>query len=169
MHKGKSCRIGLLAAFLVIFPMLMFSFSSSSKASPFTQPAMVERPAVLATCSVVSDQELSNIRGRYDTYYFGLDIIINLTGSGASFATRPHANMPPETIITQRGISFKDANVIYQAGIGRHNIFQNVGVMGDNKIVTGVVNLDILIPKSRLMGGQRGITLPKGSRMGLIY
>ena len=167
MCKGKSCRIGLLATVLVIFLTLMFPLSS--KASPFTQPAMVESPAVLATCSVVPDQELSDIRGRYDTYYFGLDIIINLTGSGVAFNMRPHGNMPPETIVTQRGISFKDANVVYQAGIGRQNIFQTVRVMGDNKIVTGVVNLDILIPKSFLRGGLSGITLPKGSRMGLVY
>jgi len=167
MCKRKSCRLGLLATALVIF--LMGMFPLSSKASPFTQPSMVERPAVLAACSVVSDQELSGIRGRYDTYYFGLDIIINLTGSGPVFATNPHSNMPPGTIVTQRGINFRDPNVSYQAGIGRHNIFQNVRVTGDNKIVTGVVNLDIMIPKSLMMGGHRGLTLPMGSRIGLVH
>jgi hypothetical protein len=167
MYKGKPCLIGLMAASQVIFLMLVFPLLS--QASPLNRTAMVEKPAVLAACSKVSDQEMSNIRGCYDKYYFGLDIIINLTGSGALFATRPHGNMPPETVVTQRGISFKDPNVIYQAGIGRHNIFQNVRVMGDNKIVTGVVNLDITIPKSFLRGGLGGIHLPKGSRIGLVY
>jgi len=133
-----------------------------------TQPLMVNYPPILAACAVVSDAELINIRGRYDTYYFGMDIIINLTGSGALFSTVPHANMPAGTIFTPSGISFKDPYVTYQAGIGWQSIFQTVQVMGNGKMVTGVVNLDILVPRSLLTGSLSGISLPKISQIGIL-
>ena len=162
----KSSLPGLGAALIVL---LVAMAPLSAWADSVTQPLMVNKPPILAACAVVPDGELNNIRGRYDTYYFGMDIIINLTGSGVPFTLAPHANMPPGTIFSPTGISFKDANVTYQAGIGRQSIFQMVQVMGNGKMVTGVVNLDILIPRALRIGGLGGISLPKGSLIGLGF
>lgn len=161
----KKSSLPSLGAALIVLLVAMAPLSAW--ADSVTQPLMVNKPAILAACPLVSDGELNNIRGRYDTYYFGMDIIINLTGSGAPFTLSPHPNMPAGTVLSPTGISFKDAYVAYQGGIGRQSIFQMVQVTGNGKMVTGVVNLDILVPKSLLTGGLGGISLPKGSRIGL--
>jgi hypothetical protein len=161
----KSSWPGLGARLIVL---LVAMTPLSAWAGSATQPLMVNTPPILAACAVVSDGELINIRGRYDAYYFGMDIIINLTGSGALFSTAPHANMPPGTIFTPSGISFKDPYVTYQAGIGGQSIFQTVQVMGNGKMVTGVVNLDILVPRSLLTGSLGGVSLPKLSQIGVL-
>lgn len=119
-----------------------------SWSAPAGQPITVKKPPILDTCPEFSDSELDTRRGRYNTYYFGMDVIINLTGSGPFYTMRPHANMPPETAVNPTGLSFKDPSVSYQAGLGPNSIYQAVQVTGDNKIVTGLVNLDIMIPKS---------------------
>ena len=132
------------------------------------QQLMVKKPPILDTFSEIFDPELDTMRGRYDSYYFGLDVILNLTGSGPFFTLTPHPHMPPGTIVTPTGISYQDAEVKYLAGLGRHSLYQAVQVSGDNKIVTGVVNLDILIPKT-MFNGRPSLGLPKGSLIGLTY
>jgi hypothetical protein len=57
---------------------------------------------------------------------------------------------------------------MYMAGVGRHSLYQAVQVTGDNKIVTGVVNLEIMVPKAMLTR-QPHLSLPKGSLIGLIH
>ena len=166
-NKTNFYLIGLLAVFQAIILIIMLPLSSP--AGSFTPPARVESPAVLHNCSLVSDQELNNIRGRYDTYYFGLDIGINLTGKGVPVSVTPHTNLPAGTVIDPRGISFSDPNVTYKAGIGPQSIYQTVRVAGDNKVVTGVVNLDITVPKSLFTGGLQGIHIPKGTKIGLGF
>jgi len=128
---------------------------------------LVTKPPVLDTCPEVFDPELDNIRGRYEAYYFGLDIILDLTGPGPSFTLTPHANMPPETVISPSGISFDDGQVSYRGGIRPHSIFQAVQVTGDKKIVMGVINLNILIPQTMLTGRPAMMGLTKGSLSGL--
>ena len=98
-----------------------------------------------------------------------MDVIINWTGSGPFYTMRPHANMPPETVVSPTGLSFKDPSVSYQAGIGRNSIYQAVQVTGDNKIVTGLVNLDIMIPKSMTTRSPDLGGLGKSSLIGIKY
>jgi hypothetical protein len=132
------------------------------------RPLMVKKPPILNTCPEIFDPELDTLRGRYDAYYFGLDVLLDLTGSGPFFTLTPHPNLPPDTLATSTGISYQDSEVKYLAGLGRHSLYQAVQVTGDNKIVTGVVNLDIMIPRGMLTGNLRP-SLPKGSLTGLTH
>lgn len=141
----------------------------SALAGPATQPLIKEKLPVLADCAPIADRELGNIRGRYDTYYFGLDVIVNLTGTGPLFTMTPNPNNTPGTINTGTGISFSDPNVTYQAGIGSHNLYQMVQVTGDGKTVMGVMNLDIMVSKAMLNGSLSAINLPRHSLTGLQF
>jgi hypothetical protein len=75
----KSSWPGLGARLIVL---LVAMAPLSAWAGSATQPLMVNYPPILAACAVVPDGELINIRGRYDTYYFWMDIIINLPALG---------------------------------------------------------------------------------------
>ena len=129
---------------------------------------MVKKPSILDICPEIFDPELDTLRGRYATYYFGMDVIINCAGSGPLFTMRPHPNMPPGTVISSTGLSFKDPYVSYLAGVSKNSIFQAVQVTGDNKIVTGLVNIDILIPQSMITRPQFP-GLGKGSLAGIKH
>ena len=163
--KRKFFRRGWAFA-IAVFSMALVPFVSL--ADPAGQPLMIKKPPILDTCSEIIDPELDTKRGRYNTYYFGMDVTINCTGSGPFFTMSPHPNMPPETVVSPMGLSFKDPHVSYLAGIGRNCIYQAVQVTGDHKIVTGLVNLDILIPKS-IITRSPDLGLGKGSLAGIKY
>ena len=141
----------------------------SALAGPTAQPQITEKLPVLADCARIPDRELNHIRGRYDKYYFGLDVIVNLTGSGPLCTMTPNPNNTPGTVNTGTGISFSDSNVAYRSGIGSHSLYQMVQVTGDSKIVRGVMNLDIMVPKAMLNGSPSAINLPRHSLTGLRF
>jgi hypothetical protein len=147
---------------------LVVILSFAAWAGSARQPLTVKKPPVLETCPEIFDPELETLCGRYDTYYFGLDVIINLTGSGPFFTLTPHPHMPPGTIVTPTGIRYQDAEVTFMAGVRRHSLYQAVQVTGDRKIVTGVVNLDIMVPRD-LVTRQPLLSLPKASLIGLTH
>jgi hypothetical protein len=151
---------------IAVIVLLVIMLPLASWAGSAGQPLMVKKPPILDTFPEIFDPELATMRGRYDTFYFGLDIILNLTGSGPLFTLNPHPGMPVGTVVTSTGISYQDDDVTYLAGLDRRSIFQAVKVTGDNNIVTGVVNLDILIPQSMLTR-RSPLSLPKGSLTGL--
>jgi hypothetical protein len=162
----KTYRLGLVAAVIVLLTVLA---PLSALAGPGTQPLIMEQLPVLADCAPISDRKLDNIRGRYDTYYFGLDVIVNLTGTGPLFTMTPNPNNTSGTINTGTGISFSDPYVTYQAGIESHNLYQMVQVTGDGKTVRGVMNLDIIVSKAMLNGSLSAINLPRHSLTGLQF
>ncbi len=166
---GEKSSWPALGVALAVFLAVMLPLFSWGAEGP--QPVMVEKPPILETCALVSDSELDTMRGCYDAYYFGMDIIVNLTG-GTPVTLVPHPGMPPETVITSTGISYQnslDPSVVYRGGIGPSSIYQTVQVMGDGKIVTGVVNLNILVPQSLFTTGVQGLNLPNGSQTGLNF
>jgi hypothetical protein len=136
-------------------------------AGPDAQPLVEKRPAVLADCAPLNDNQLEGIRGRYGAYYFGMDIVVNMTGSGPVVSITPHPNMPPGTVATSTGIVYESGNVSYRAGIGPQSVYQGVQVRGDNNIVTGVVNLEIMAPKAMLRGAASTPVIPRPSVFGM--
>ena len=158
-------RISISVAFTVWLTGIL---PYASRAGSAGQPLMVKKPAILETCPEIFDPELDTMRGRHDALYFGLDVILNLTGSGPFFTLIPHPHMPSGTIVTSTGISYRDPEVTYLAGVDRHSLYQAVQVTGDRKIITGVVNLDIVIPKSMLMR-RPTMSLPKATLTGLTF
>ena len=162
----KTLQLGLVAAVIVLLAALT---PVAALAGPTAKSLIIEELPVLAHCAQVPDRELDDIRGRNGQYYFGLDVIINLTGTGAPFTMTPNPNNTPGTINTGTGISFSDSNVTYQAGIGAHNLYQMVQVMGDGKTVMGVMNLNIMVSKAMLNGSLSAINLPRHSLTGLQF
>lgn len=161
----KTYRLGLVAVLIVLLAMLA---PLSALAGPAAQP-LIEKMPVLAHCAPIPDSELDHIRGRYSTYYFGLDVMVNLTGKGPLFTMTPNPNNTPGTVNTGTGISFSDPNVTYRSGIGLHNLYQTVQVTGDGKTVKGVMNLDVIVPKSLLNGRLSPISLPRPTLTGLKF
>lgn len=157
-------RIGWVA-WLVWLPLLL---PLAAGAGSEGHPLVVTKPPILDTCPEMFDAELDTRRGRYDSYYFGLDVRLDLTGSGPFYTLRPHPNLPPGTVATATGISYQDPEVKYRAGLGPDSLYQAVQVTGDQKIVTGVVNLDILVPQ-RMLTRQPQMSLPKATLTGLTH
>jgi hypothetical protein len=157
---ARSLGVGLLLA------MVAALVAVPAWAGPALQPRVVEQPAILQTLARIPDHELQELRGRYDSYYFGMDIIVNLMGASPTFAIVYHANMPDGVVTSPTGMSYNGEGVAYQAGIGQGSVFQTVQVTGDGKIVTGLVNIDITIPQS-LLSQPFELNLPKGTLEGL--
>jgi hypothetical protein len=159
----KAYRLGWVTALIALLSMLA---PLSVLAGP---PLITKELPVLAHCALIPDRELNDIRGRNGNYYFGLDVIVNLAGTGPLFSMTPNPQNTPGTVNTGTGISFSDPNVNYQAGIGSHNLYQMVQVTGDGKIVRGVMNLDVKVPQSMLNGRSSAISLPRASMTGLKF
>ena len=141
----------------------------SALAGPAAQPLITKEQPVLAHCARITDGELEDIRGRYDRYYFGLDVIVNLTGQGVPFTMTPNPNNTPGTNNTGTGISFSDPYVNYQAGIRPQQLYQMVQVTGDGKIVRGVMNLDVKVPRALVNGRVSSFNLPRPSETGYKF
>jgi hypothetical protein len=153
------CGVVLIAGLTVLTARAVGAGSSG-------HPLLVKKPPILNTCPEIFDPELDTLRGRYAAYYFGLDVRLDLTGTGPFLTMTPHPQLPPGTVVTSTGISYQDPEVKYLAGLGPHSLYQAVRVTGDGKIVTGVVNLDIMVPQGMLTGNPL-LSLPKGSLTGL--
>ncbi len=158
-------RLGRIFGWLALWLTLVLPLAAQA-GSDGDDPLVVQKPRILDACPEIFDAELAKRRGRYDAYYFGLDVRLDLTGSGPFFALRPHANLPPGTVVTSTGISYQDPEVKYLAGLGPHSLYQAVQVTGDRKIVTGVVNLDLKLPQA-MVTGNSPLSLPKASLTGL--
>ncbi|MEM4722036.1 MAG: hypothetical protein QXT73_08270 [Candidatus Methanomethylicaceae archaeon] len=124
------------------------------------------QPAIVKTFKKIPDHDLQNLYGRYDNFYFGMDIIVNLTTQLPQVEIRYHNDMPPGVILTPTGMSYYGEGVAYQAGITQGSVFQTVQVTGDNKIIYGIVNLDVTIPQA-LMVTPLHMNIPKGTLEGL--
>jgi hypothetical protein len=162
----KTYRLGLVAAFILLLAVLA---PLSAWAGPTAKPLIREELPVLAHCALIPDRELDDIRGRNGKYYFGLDVIVNLTGQGVPFTMTPNPNNTPGTINTGTGISFSDPYVNYQAGIRPQQLYQMVQVTGDRKIVMGIVNLNVKVPESLINGRSSAISLPNASLTGIKF
>jgi len=162
----KKVRLGFVVASIVSLILLV---PLSVVARPIAQPLITEEQPALAHCALIPDCELDHIRGRNGNYYFGLDVIVNLTGRGPLFNMIPNPNNTPGTVNTGTGISFSDPSVTYRAGIGSHQLYQMAQVTGDGNAVRGVLNLDVVVPRSLLNGRVSAASIPRTSLTGLTF
>ena len=127
---------------------------------PKTQTGTVDQqriktPAILQTCAAMPNKQLQQYRGCYATYYFGMDIGINLTGTSAPGISVRFAGMVPDgsavPVASPGGnqVGFNDGQVAFSAGIGSTSlgsgIFQVVQVAGNNNLVISNMNVNINI------------------------
>jgi hypothetical protein len=137
--KYKTFKI-LLVALLVCLPLGLSS-------SPVSAQALQSLPSI-KNCSLLSDQELAELRGSYDTYSFSMDIGISRGGSNDPQVniqyTGPLGAISP---INGSMVSSINSNVSFTAGVGNgalgQGFYQAVCVAGNNNMVISNTNISI--------------------------
>jgi hypothetical protein len=126
---------------------------------------LVETPAILQTCAVMPSGELQEYRGCYASYFFGMDVGINVTGNSTpGIAVSFNAIVPdgsPAPVVSPSGnqVAFNNGQVAFNAGVGNTSLgsgaFQVVQVAGNDNLVVANMNINInianatsLIPKT---------------------
>lgn len=142
----------LFAALLSGVLLLALTWACPSGAAAQVQSRMIKSPEVLKLCKVVPDQELQRLRGRYDTYYFGLDVAANLNVGTGAFTGQVNFNTnvdPAKVNFSGTQVSYNNGNISYQAGIGATNfgsgIYSAVVLAGTNNIVVSNTNVTLNI------------------------
>jgi hypothetical protein len=113
----------------------------------------VETPEVLEACATMPNSDLEENRGCYASYFFGMDVGINVSDHhNPGVSVRFHANVPdgsPAPSFSGNQVSFNDGHVGFQAGIGNTSlgsgIFQVTQVAGNNNLVVSSMNVNINI------------------------
>ena len=135
----------------------------TDKSAPDQQ--LVETPAILQTCAAMPCEELQEYRGCYASYFFGMDVGVNVTGNSTpGICVRFHAMVPDGSVApvaspSGNQVSFNNGQVAFNAGIGNTSlgsgVFQVVQVAGNNNMVISNMNINInianassLIPKT---------------------
>lgn len=138
--------------------LLAITWASPLGAAAQEQRRMIKTPEVLHSCQVVPDRELSKLRGRFDTTFFGLDIVGNLNVGSGAFAGQVNlsTNVDPSKVnFSGTQVSYNNGNISYQAGIGSTSfssgIYSAVVVAGTNNIVISNTNVTLNI---------QGLTIP---------
>ena len=113
----------------------------------------IKTPAILQTCAAMPNKQLRQYRGCYATYFFGMDVGINITGTSApgisirSVAMVPDGSAVPVASPGGNQVSFNNGQVAFSAGIGNTSlgsgIFQVVQVAGNNNLVISNMNINI--------------------------
>ena len=153
MYPGGGGSIRWIPCLLLICLSLLGGCSAPMSVNRVL-PQLAETGDLLQTCARVPDKELQQIRGCYDSYYFGLDVGINLATSIPSVNVKFEANVPPDTInnlnFTGNMANYNNGTVSFQAGVGSTSlgsgIYQIVSVAGNNNIVIANTNVMINIP-----------------------
>lgn len=114
---------------------------------------LVKTPAILQTCAAMPNKQLRQYRGCYATYFFGMDVGINLASNAApGIAVRFTAMLPDGSVapVASPGgnqVSFNNGQVAFSAGVGNTSlgsgIFQVVQVAGNNNLVISNMNVNI--------------------------
>lgn len=123
----------------------------TDKGAPDQQ--LVETPAILQTCAAMPSEELQEYRGCYATYFFGMDVGINVTGNSTPGISVKFLGLVdgssglPVRNAAGNQVSFNDGQVSYNAGIGNTSlgsgVFQVVQVAGNNNLVVSNMNINI--------------------------
>jgi hypothetical protein len=132
--------------------LLAVTWASPPKAAAQEHRRMIKSPEVLQSCKVVPDRELRELRGRFDTTYFGLDFVANLdVGKGAfDGSVRFATNVPLEQVnFSGTQVSYNNGQISYQAGIGATSfgsgIYSAVVLAGSNNVVISNTNVTLNI------------------------
>jgi hypothetical protein len=156
MKANKPPKI--FAALLSGVLLLAVTWASPPGAAAQDHRRMIPYPEVLRSCEVVPDCELKELRGRFDTSFFGLDIVGNLNVGSSAFTGQVafSTNVPPEQVnFSGTQVSYNNGNISYQAGIGANSlgsgIYSMVVVAGTQNIVIANTNVTLNI---------QGLTMP---------
>ena len=136
----------LLVGVLVCLPLGLYS-------SPVRAQALESLPSV-KNCSLVSDQQLAELRGSYDGYYFSVDIGISMARHDPQVSVQYTAQVPsgsPAPALNGGVASFNNGTVSFQAGAGTGTqgpgFYQVLSVAGNNQMVITNTNFTITLPE----------------------
>ncbi len=97
---------------------------------------------------------LKELRGCYDSYYFALDIGVNMTGPTPSVNVQFFAQLPEGTTkpgFSGKSVSFNNGDVSFQAGMGNNSLgtgfYQVISVAGNQNIIIANTNITINVEK----------------------
>ena len=133
-----------------------------------SEPQLVETPEILETCAAMPSGDLQEYRGCFASYFFGMDVGINVTGNstpGISVrynAMGPDGSGAPVASPAGNQVSFNNGQVACSMGVGNttlgSGVFQVVQVAGNNNLVVANMNVNInianatsLIPKTNAL------------------
>jgi hypothetical protein len=134
-----------------------------------SEQQLVETPEILQTCAAMPSGELQQNRGCYASYYFGMDVGVNVTGNSTpGISVRYNAMVPDGSSVTPvaspagNQVSFNNGQVACSMGVGNTSLgngaFQVVQVAGNNNLVVANMNINInianatsLIPKTNAL------------------
>lgn len=127
-------------------------------------PQLVKNPAILQTCAAMPNKQLQQYRGCYATYFFGMDVGINITGTSApsvsvqSVAMVPDGSVAPVASSGGSQVSYNNGQVALSAGVGNTSlgsgIFQVVQVAGNNNLVISNMNININIANAESLASK---------------
>jgi hypothetical protein len=126
-----------------------------------SEPQRVETPEILQTCAAMPSGDLQEHRGCFASYFFGMDVGVNVTGNSIPGISVRFLGLVDGTsgvpMASPAGnqVSFNDGQVAYHAGIGNTSlgsgIFQVVQVAGNNCLVVSNMNININIANATSM------------------
>jgi hypothetical protein len=163
--------------------------ASQPAAQPVAQPAAIPAPkaapkaadrqlaaketkqaAPLKVCSVVSEDDLQDMRGCLGVYFFKYEFDINLLTSpqvtvSSNFQAVVPDGSPAPTVNTTSAV-FKDNNVSYVAGPTSNGLSSQLLVTGQNNIVFADTQFNIHLPNAQSLTPTVNI-LPAASLQGI--
>ena len=166
MNAQKRLRLMMRSCLLVIVTALCLA-ACGGPAVQVPVPAQVAEKAtnkdVLQTCAVLRDQDMAEIRGCYDSYYFfgmSLDASIDFAGgkptingnvTTMAFSNKDITGKGINNLPVGGGFSFTAGNgqVSFNSSFGRNNlgngVIQLVQVMGNNNLVIASTNVTLYL------------------------
>lgn len=106
--------------------------------------------ASLGELTELKENDLKELRGCYDSYYFALNIGVNMTGNTPSVNVQFSAQLPQGTTapsFSGNSVSFNNGNASFQAGVGNNALgagfYQVISVAGNQNIIIANTNITI--------------------------
>jgi len=154
INQGKFKWFWALALILAFFVGLVPVKSWGASSGVPSGQKVVGTPKILQTCAVVPDKELGEMRGCFASYYFALDVGINMASPNPNIRVNFRANVAsgsgtPNTTpnFTGNTASFNNGSVNFSATIGNtpmgNGVFNVVQVAGNNNVVISTTNIYI--------------------------
>jgi len=152
------------AALLVLLPLWLGACASPATLRAVTQAPPEKRGDILEACAHLSDQEMQEMRGCYDTYYFSYNVTFDLVANNPQVHVDYRADVPPGSVPqlnNNTGVAqyqSPNGDVVFQAGMGGNGTLgkgfysvlnvagSNNIVVVDNKITLNLPNATSLIP-----------------------
>jgi hypothetical protein len=154
--KAASCRT--IVGIVTLALMVMLPWAAWGGSGP--QTLRVEKPSVMENIPIMTDSEMSKMRGRFDGAFFG--VIIDV-GFGTPPTLTPVGDVTETNAVYKNGVKVGYAigtindntnNVNWEGGFGLHNIHNILQINGSGQNVTGLVELNLHVPEKIIQFGR---------------